>query len=268
MCFSKTTRHLKLQFLLVPSMLRLPHCAVWRLSPEDLCAAEASCLLMSSACWLSWGPFAQSSGWGWNILQPREQSQVRHPQIRQRVCLDVKFVPLWLVEFFWNVNLKSTSPGTVKGFLFPPSSLSLPALPFQRGMHWSSAHLMVTTPPSPKPQGKVSAGSCLSSSLGCFGEYAAPAKLQSNLCLLLLSSFLLAATGARPWKHSQCPGLDCQGLQLALWFAAAQMHLLVKGAPFLMCSGLLKWAHWLGTDLRAEGTQVLLSFSAPFALHE
>lgn len=211
MCFSKTTRHLKLQFLLVPSMLRLPHCAVWRLSPEDLCAAEASCLLMSSACWLSWGPFAQSSGWGWNILQPREQSQVRHPQIRQRVCLDVKFVPLWLVEFFWNVNLKSTSPGTVKGFLFPPSSLSLPALPFQRGMHWSSAHLMVTTPPSPKPQGKVSAGSCLSSSLGCFGEYAAPAKLQSNLCLLLLSSFLLAATGARPWKHSQCPGLDCRG---------------------------------------------------------
>lgn len=41
---------------------------------EDLCAAEASCLLMSSVCWLSWGPFAQSSGWGWNILQPREQS--------------------------------------------------------------------------------------------------------------------------------------------------------------------------------------------------
>lgn len=41
---------------------------------EDVCAAEASCLLMSSICWLSYGPFEQSSGWGWNILQPREQS--------------------------------------------------------------------------------------------------------------------------------------------------------------------------------------------------
>lgn len=89
---------------------------------------------------------------------------------------------------------------------------------------------MVTTPPPPNPQGNVRAGSCLSSSLGCFGEYAGsePAKLQTDLCLLLFSFFLLAATGASPWKYSQCPGLGCQGLPASV-VAAAQMQLLVKG---------------------------------------
>lgn len=72
---------------------------------------------------------------------------------------------------------------------------------------------MVTTPPSPKPQGNVSAGSCLSRSLGCFGEYAGsePAKLQPDLCLLLFSFFYLLPPVPDPESTASAQGWIVRG---------------------------------------------------------
>lgn len=131
---------------------------------------------------------------------------------------------------------------------------------------WSQLH----PHQSQKQQRNVSANFCLGS-----WEYAG----SGHACICLTAQWSLSIFSAVIQLlftcFYWCQTLNGQAAPRAAFSGVAAPSgcccsdaVLVKGVPFLMCTRLMRWAHCFGRDLGAEGTQVLLSFSAPVPLWE
>lgn len=143
-------------------------------------------------------------------------------------------------------------------------------------MHWRSTHLMVTTPPSPKPKAakRCQCWLLLKQLSGVlFGIcWIWPCLYLPNCrvisvylhCCYSVSFYLLLLVPDPKWTAS-AQGWIVRGCN-SLCGCCCSGAVLVKGVPFLMCTKLMKWVCWFGRDLGAEEIQCCFLTLSQFVL--